>query len=161
MRRSRPTVAASGEIHLDSFLPFRLNRLAGEVSRRLSTVYSGRFGLDIPEWRVLATLSSRGSATAHEIVASTRTHKSTISRAVGTLTERGLIERTGSPNDGRELMLQLSDGGLRLMRELVPLVLEAEQEILRALADDERGQLLKAISAVEAALGLSDEESET
>ncbi len=158
MGRSSKKTALGAGIRLDSFLPYRLNRLAGEVSRRLSAVYSGRFGLDIPEWRVLATLSSRGMATAQEIVASTRTHKSTISRAVATLTERGLVERTGSPSDGRELVLQLTDSGLRMMSELVPLVLEAEQEILGQLGVEERAQLLKAIAAVEAALGLGDEE---
>lgn len=161
MKRSSKNAAVDRDIRLETFLPFRLNRLAGEVSRRLSTVYSGRFGLDIPEWRVLATLSGRGSATAHEIVASTRTHKSTISRAVSTLTERGLIERTGSPSDGRELVLQLSDSGQRMMRELVPLVLDTEQEILGRLSIEERIQLLEAIAAAELALGIGNEESST
>jgi DNA-binding MarR family transcriptional regulator len=159
MKRSRNKAPARSDFRLEAFLPFRLNRLAAEVSRRLSTAYSERFGLDIPEWRVLATVSSRGAATAQEIVASTRTHKSTISRAVATLTRRGLIERQESTNDGREVVLRLSAGGQAMMRKLVPLVLEGERNILGRLTAGEQLQLQTAIAAIEMALGLDNEET--
>ena len=48
---------------LDGFLPFRLNRLAAEVSERLSRIYAASFDLDIPQWRVLATLAGKREAT--------------------------------------------------------------------------------------------------
>ena len=71
-------------------MPFRLNRLAAEVSSALSVEYQARYGLDIPEWRVLATLGFRNDACSAQYIAQcTRTHKSTISRAVTALMERG------------------------------------------------------------------------
>src|SRR5687768_11787769 len=96
------------EFQLARFLPFRLNRLAAEISEQLSTLYAERFQIDIPQWRVLATLSTYNDWTAKDIVASTRTHKSTISRAVEALTERGLIEAVQSPHDKRTYRLRLT-----------------------------------------------------
>ena len=73
----------SARLDLFGFVPFRLNRLAAEVSSALSVEYATRYGLDIPEWRVLATLGFRHDACSAQYIAQcTRTHKSTISRAV-------------------------------------------------------------------------------
>ena len=49
---------AEPALHLPGFVPFRLNRLAAEVSNHLSEVYRARFGLEIPEWRAMATVAS-------------------------------------------------------------------------------------------------------
>ena len=53
---SRQTGGKAARLDLFRFVPFRLNRLAAEVSNALSDEYQARYGLDIPEWRVLATL---------------------------------------------------------------------------------------------------------
>ncbi len=71
-------------LNLLKFMPFRLNRLAAEFSNALAMEYMARFGIDIPEWRVLATLGLHDAPrSAQYVVRCTRTHKSRISRAVG------------------------------------------------------------------------------
>ena len=90
-RRSNgaPTKRRNARLDLFGFVPFRLNRLAAEVSSALSGEYQERYGLDIPEWRVLATLGFRNDACSAQYIADcTRTHKSTISRAVTALMKR-------------------------------------------------------------------------
>lgn len=140
---------------LNAFLPFRLNRLAAEISVRLASLYSERFGLDIPQWRVLATLAA-GSCTAQDIVASTRTHKSTISRAVQQLEDRALIERDVSGHDKRALVLRLTTAGRKLFRQIQPVVLSYEQELLSRIPTTGARGLLDGVAALEAALGLSN-----
>ncbi|MGY3405900.1 hypothetical protein ACVWZV_002013 [Bradyrhizobium sp. GM5.1] len=77
-------------LDLFRFVPFRLNRLAAEVSSALAVEYQERHGLDIPAWRVIATLGFRNDACSAQYVAQcTRTHKSTISRAVTMLLHQG------------------------------------------------------------------------
>ncbi len=142
-------------LDLNAFLPFRLNRLAAEVSERLSVIYAERFNLDIPQWRVLATLSG-GDCTAQAIVASTRTHKSTISRAVQQLEDRRLIERAASTADRRALLLRLTGEGKKLFRQLRPLVLDYEERLLAQISAAEIRSLLRGVAALEGALGLSD-----
>ena len=145
------------EFQLTCFLPFRLNRLAAEISEQLSALYAERFQLDIPQWRVLATLSAGNGWTAKAVVASTRTHKSTISRAVEALTQRGLIEAVQSEDEKRAYRLRLTAKGRKLFRELEPLVLDYEHKLMDKLGDADGRRVIKAVSALERVLGLDPE----
>jgi DNA-binding MarR family transcriptional regulator len=147
---------AKAHLDLFRFVPFRLNRLAAEVSAALSVEYRARYGLDIPEWRVLATLGFReGACTAQYISHCTRTHKSTISRAVTTLLRRKIIERVANENDRREFALQLTPKGRALYQELIPRLLGKEQDILSCLSAGERKDLATALRKIEQSLGLA------
>lgn len=148
----------SGSLDLTSFLPFRLNRLSAEMSRRLFEIYGERYGIDIPEWRVMATLGTSEPVTAQEIVRSTRTHKSTISRAVARLTEMGWIERTTDDGDRRQMKLRFTPKGRETYLEIVPLVLASESEVLDRLGSQEKA-VSDALSRLEAALDLDRDAS--
>jgi len=143
------------KLDLFSFVPFQLNRLAAEVSAALAVEYQQRYGLDIPGWRILATLGFRNDAcTAQFIAQCTRTHKSTISRAVTSLLERELIERVENEDDRRELRLQLTKKGRALYQELVPRLKRREREILSCLSARERDGLAAALGKIERHLDL-------
>jgi DNA-binding MarR family transcriptional regulator len=143
------------KLDLFRFVPFRLNRLAAEVSAALSGEYQERYGLDIPEWRVLATLGFRNEAcSAQYIVHCTRTHKSTISRAVTTLMQRQLIERVENADDRREFALRMTRKGQALYEELIPRLKRKEQEILSCLSAQERKDFAAALGKIERHLDL-------
>ena len=138
---------------LEQFLPYRLNRLAAEFSARLHHIYGGRFGIDIPEWRVIATLGEQEPVTAQQIVRSTRTHKSTISRAVAKLVAMGWIERVPASADKRNLQIRFTEKGRAAFDEIVPLVLAVERETLDQLGS-EADSVFERIDALERALEL-------
>jgi DNA-binding MarR family transcriptional regulator len=147
---------ARTSLDLFRFMPFRLNRLAAEVSAALSIEYRERHGLDIPEWRVLATLGFReGACTAQYISQCTRTHKSTISRAVTTLMRRQVIERVANEDDRREFALQLTRKGRALYEQLIPRLLRKEQEILSCLSAQERKDFAALLGKIERSLQLA------
>lgn len=140
---------------LFQFVPFRLNRLAAEVSAELSSEYRERYGLDIPEWRVLATLGFRNDAcSAQYIVHCTRTHKSTISRAVTALMTRQLVERVENADDRREYDLRLTCKGKVLYDELIPRLLRKECDILSCLSPRERKDFAAMLGKIEQSLDL-------
>ena len=141
-------------LHLPSFVPFRLNRLAVAASHYLSVIYRERFGLDIPEWRVLVTVGPERGCTARHIADSTRMHKTRVSRAIAHLEELGLMDRTSSPQDRRQMPLRLSKAGRRLYQELVPLALERERMLLACLNKDELRGFLLALEQLERFLDL-------
>ena len=145
----------SARLDLFKFVPFRLNRLASEVSHALAVEYGERYSLDIPEWRVLATLGFRKDACSAQYVAEcTRTHKSTISRAVTALMKRQIVERVENENDRREFRLRLTRKGRALYEELFPRLQQREQEILAGLSAQERRDFALLLGKLEASLGL-------
>ena len=156
-RRLREEDAARKGARLDlfKFVPFRLNRLAAEVSSALAAEYQARYGLDIPEWRVLATLGFRTDPCSAQYIAHcTRTHKSTISRAVTALMKRQMIERVENAEDRREFRLRLTRKGAALYEELIPRLLRREQEILSCLSASERRSLATLLGKIEDSLDL-------
>jgi DNA-binding MarR family transcriptional regulator len=143
------------KLDLFRFVPFRLNRLAAEVSAALSSEYQERYGLDIPEWRVLATLGFRAEpCSAQYISHCTRTHKSTISRAVTALMQRQLVERVENEDDRREYRLRLTRKGRTLYEELIPRLLRKEREIMSCLTAQERESFALALGKIEKGLDL-------
>jgi DNA-binding MarR family transcriptional regulator len=142
-------------LDLFTFVPFRLNRLAAEVSAALSSEYRERHGLDIPEWRVLATLGFRNEACSAQYISHcTRTHKSTISRAVTALMKRQLVERVENADDRREFRLRMTRKGEALYRQLIPRLLRREQEILACLSAQQRRDFADLLGKIEKSLGL-------
>ena len=142
-------------LNLFGFVPFRLNRLAAEVSSALSGEYQKRYRLDIPEWRVLATLGLRNEACSAQYIAHcTRTHKSTISRAVTALRRRHLVERVENKNDRREFDLRLTRRGRTLYEQLIPRLQRKEQEIMACLTRQERRDFAHMLGKIETSLKL-------
>jgi DNA-binding MarR family transcriptional regulator len=153
--RSDNALQQSAKLDLFRFVPFRLNRLAAEVSAALSVEYRERYGLDIPEWRVLATLGFRNEACSAQYIAyCTRTHKSTISRAVTALMTRLLVERVENEDDRREYRLRLTRKGKTLYEELIPRLLRKEQDILSCLSAREQKDFAMMLGKIERSLDL-------
>jgi DNA-binding MarR family transcriptional regulator len=142
-------------LDLFRFVPFRLNRLAAEVSAALSSEYQQRYGLEIPEWRVLATLGFRNNACSAQYIAHcTRTHKSTISRAVSALLARQLVERVENEDDRREFALRMTRKGKALYEALIPRLKRREREILSCLSAQERKDFARLLGKIENSLDL-------
>jgi len=142
-------------LHLANFTPFRLNRLASGVSDHLADMYQRRFGLEIPEWRVIATVGQAWSCTAQHIADSARMHKTRVSRAIAHLVKRGLIERASNADDRREMALRLTQEGRALYEELVPVALERERALLACLSEEELRSFNEGLAKLEEFLGLA------
>ncbi len=128
---------ARRELQLESFLPYLVNNLADRISTGLSRIYAGEYGLSVPEWRVLANLAEHGVLNATQIVTTTGMEKSKVSRAVKSLTARGLIVQRRKEVDNRARDLALTAAGLALYGDLVPRALAWEGELLECLSVSE------------------------
>jgi len=130
-------VSAAG-LQLQRFLPYRLSVLTNLVSSAIAAEYSQRFGLGIPEWRVLAVLAAEPGLSAAQVAARTAMDKVAVSRAVSRLLARGRLERRMAPGDRRKSLLSLSGEGAKIYAEVVPLALRLEHALLEVLDQGDR-----------------------
>lgn len=124
-------------LDLQQYFPYRLARLAEQVSLAVAEVYLERFSLSRQEWRVLAILGARAEIATKEVGPLTTLDKMQVSRAMKGLEERGIVRRTHACDDRRELIVALTDAGRALYRKIAPLALEREAKLLAILTPEE------------------------
>ena len=125
-----PKPKAAPALRLDDYLPYRLSVAANEVSRLVARAYEDRFGVTIPQWRILANLAEHGPLTPLEIGRWTVMDKVTVSRAAHGLLQRGLLERRKNGEDGRSHILAMAAEGEALYAHVAPLAKKLERALL-------------------------------
>lgn len=138
-------------LKLDAYLPYRLSVASNAVSGLIARAYQDRFGLTIPQWRLICVLVEDGPLTQGAIVARTGMDKVTVSRATQGLATRHLLARTEHHADGRSHMLVLSREGERLYAEISPLALAYEAALIAGLAPVEVEQLKRLLHRLQTA----------
>ncbi len=126
------------DFRLDAFLPYRFNVLAELMSRSLALIYQDRFGISVPEWRVLATLARESPLSAGEVGARTQMEKARVSRTLARMLDAGLITRQVDVRDNRVAVLALTRRGQELFRRITPLAREWEEQLLEGIDAAER-----------------------
>ncbi len=124
----------------------RLARLQAIVSARLETVFA-RFGLRGGDFAVIATLVRLDvpSVSQRTLGSELGLSAGTVSLRIDRLVTRGLAEREPDPDDGRGILVSLTDRGRELFDACAPEHLANAQELLAGLDEPERellGQLL-------------------
>jgi len=137
-------------IDLDRFLPYRLSVLTNLVSGTIADAYRRRFGLSIPEWRVLAVLARHPGLSAADVAERTRMDAVAVSRAVARLLAAGRLQRSRARDDRRRSVLSVSATGRAVYREVAPLALGYEEQLLEALSPAAQDALDAAVAALTA-----------
>ncbi len=139
---------ASG-LDLSVFTPYRIVVLGRAMSQQLGAAYAGE-SLTIPEWRVLAVISQAPSVAARDVVAGTPMDKMAVSRAVASLEDKGLIERSPVA-DRRVSALCLSVEGRAVFERVAAIALDYEATLFGAFGEAERGAFFNGLSKLESA----------
>lgn len=125
------------ELILEDFLPYRLSVLSHTISTTIANVYEKRFGVSIPEWRVIAILGRFPDLSAVEVADRTMLDKVAVSRAVTKLIRNGRIDRQFADADRRRSILNLSDEGRQVHDEIAPLALAFEHDLLQGISAED------------------------
>lgn len=140
-------------LRLGDYLPYRLAVASSAVSRLIARAYEDRFGLTIPQWRVICVLAEEGTTTLGSLVARTGMDKLTIGRAAKGLSRRHLTARDGPAGDGPSQAFVLTLEGRRLYEEIAPLALAYEAALVAGLAPAEVALLKRLLGRLQTAAG--------
>jgi MarR family transcriptional regulator, organic hydroperoxide resistance regulator len=110
---------------LADYLPYLVNRIGARMAEGFSAEVA-RFGVSLPEWRVLAALWPDHTRSQIELAALTSIETSTLSRLLTAMERRGLVQRTRSRDDARVVGVAASAKGKETTRSILPLAQRTE-----------------------------------
>src|SRR5690606_18588932 len=70
-----------------------------------------------PHQAAVLVCIERGATSAAEIAEREKVSAPTVSRTIASLVDSGWVTRSGNPDDGRRVILSISDTGLRALEE--------------------------------------------
>lgn len=140
-----PGPSDEAPLKLEGFLPYRVNVMASLVSQALSRIYADRYGIGVPEWRVLVTLGQYGMMTGKAIGSHSHMHKTKVSRAVALLEKRKLVSRRANRADLRESFLTLAPAGRAMYEDLAPSARDFAKRLAEAIEPADRAAFERAV----------------
>ena len=114
------------DLDLNDFLPYLVNRVGSALAVRFTQERLAAHGLSIAMWRVLAVLSNNGGQRQIDLAGLTSIDVSTLSRLVSRLVGMGLVARSRSRTNSREVVVTLSSRGRTVVDRLIPAALDLE-----------------------------------
>lgn len=138
-----------------------------EAVRRFNRFYTRQIGLlrdgllespfTLTEARVVYELAHNERTTATHLGEELGLDPGYLSRILRGFEKRGLLERRPSPDDGRQLLLSLTEEGQEAFAELDAASRSQIQAMLGGLPEVDRDRLMHAMHTIEAALGAQPE----
>lgn len=124
---------------LDSQVGFILR----QVSQRHAVIFDELIGEGITptQWAALAKLQEIGPTSQNLLGRLTSMDAATIKGVVLRLTRRQLVETNPDPDDGRRLVVRLTEQGRRLAKKLTPRATAISQVTLAPLTPEEQARL--------------------
>ncbi len=94
----------------------------------------------------LQVLGQEEMLTQYQLASQLRLEKSTVSRLVQSLVERGWVERASNPDNRREMLLTLTDAGHTSFEEVQANAVDKYRMMWSHIPEDRRAQVLDALA---------------
>jgi DNA-binding MarR family transcriptional regulator len=140
-------VPTLGEIGLDHFAPYLLNRIVARWNADLATKLK-EHGLNTIQMRTLAVLSLMSGATVNELSVYTVTEQSTMSRSLDGMEADGLVRRRQREADMRVREIHVTEKGREAFREFWPEMHEAFGRMFAGISEAEYETMVRILTRV-------------
>lgn len=125
---------------LASYLPYLVNRTGVRLAEAFSAELES-FSITLPMWRVVAALDHKPRQRVGELAEMTSIEVSTLSRLLGSMERKGLVERERNYEDARTVTVDLTDLGERVTHQIIPLAKSYEELALSEFSAEEAAAL--------------------
>ena len=137
----RQRISTLGEIGLQQFAPYLMNRIMGRYNATLRDDFRKQ-GLTIPQVRTLAVLSITDGVTVNDLSVYTVIEQSTLSRTLDSLEGQGLVRREQGVTDSRIRHVFLTDEGRAEFTRAWPAMHDAFEAMFHDIDDTEYAALI-------------------
>lgn len=143
MARQVPKYAAAAvpaARFVDDYLAYLLARASHLVSAEFHAQLAA-LGVAAPTWRVLSTLSDSNGLTVGELAKIVLLKQPTLSKALDRMIADGLVSRTASAADRRQVRVSITSKGRAMVEGLIARAIEHEETVLSSYNAAERQSL--------------------
>lgn len=137
MTQDTTTADRLGDIGLESYPPYLMNRIMGRYNAALQKEMQA-LGLTTPQMRALAVLSVTDGLLIGELAVYAVVQQSTLSRALDPLTRDGLIRREADAEDNRATRIFITQAGREANDRLWPHMSRANEAMFKGVPDADR-----------------------
>jgi len=141
-------VANRRHLDLDDYLPYLVNRVGSALVSNFTKDALVSERLSIAMWRVLAVLSNNGEQRQIDLAEMTSIDVSTLSRLVTRLVSRGLVTRRRSKTNSREVVVQLSAKGRKVVDRVIPIAKRLETRAVAGLPSKELAAVKRGLQRI-------------
>jgi DNA-binding MarR family transcriptional regulator len=114
------------------------------LMRRLDTDLREGSGLSLADFDVLAQLADAGGELRMtELAARTLVSRSGLTRRIARLVDEGLVKRASTTEDGRGVLIALTDAGVARLSETLPIHLRGVSQLFVERLDDQELAVLE------------------
>lgn len=103
------------------------------------------YDISVTQCWAMRELEALQAATLNQLAAALLLDKSTVSRVVDALERKGYLTRRRHPDDGRAILLELTDPGRDLLERIEAELLERERELLTELEPEARAAVVRTL----------------
>ena len=135
---------------ITAMLSSRLMVLANLLRRGAILRYKRIAGLSSVEFGLVASLGRRPPMSVARLAEAVGQDKGQISRALAELVSRKLIAKSANPKDSREVLVSLTDAGLKAHDAIVEGAKERNRRLLKHLSEAEFDALLRQVDELTA-----------
>jgi DNA-binding MarR family transcriptional regulator len=146
-RISTERISTLGQIGLQQFAPYMMNRIMGRYNATLREDFR-RQHRTIPQVRTLAVLSVTDGVTVGDLSVYTVIEQSTLSRTLDSLEAHGLVRRETGETDSRQRRVFLTDEGRAEFSRAWPAMHEAFEQMFQGIDDAEYSALVATLQKV-------------